>query len=264
MMSKRSVRRRTSHVIAFSSAVVLLASACAGATGGGEGGTTTVPTVEGTPEEKAAQYIDLYFQESTISREQQMEELMWFIEAAEPYRGLDVSVLSENIPTHQYESEILAAVFSDLTGINVTHSLMGEGEVMEIISTEIQTRTSVYDGYVNDTDSIGGHQRGDYIYSISDLLANAPTLPTLDLDDFIGLSFGTGSDGVIYQLPTQQFANQYWFRYDWFSDPDIQKQFKDIYGYDLGVPVNWSAYEDIAVFFSTQVNGDGTIDGNKV
>lgn len=264
-MSARNVLPRTRNVLALSMATLLVASACAGATGGADESTTAVPALEGTPEEKAAQYIDLYFQESTLSREQQMEELMWFIEAAEPFQGLDVSVLSENIPTHGYESETLAAVFNDLTGINVTHSLMGEGEVMEIISTEIQTRTSVYDGYINDTDSIGGHQRGDYVYPISTLLTNsAITLPTLDLDDFIGLDFGTGSDGVIYQLPTQQFANQYWFRYDWFSDPDIQEQFKAIYGYDLGVPVNWSAYEDIAVFFSNEVNGDGTIDGEKV
>jgi glycerol transport system substrate-binding protein len=92
----------------------------------------------------------------------------------------------------------------------------------------------------------------------------AITNPGLDIADYIGTSFTTGSDGVLYQLPDQQFANLYWFRYDWFSDADIQKQFKDIYGYDLGVPVNWSAYEDIAKFFSTEVNGDGTIDGKKV
>ena len=225
-MSTRNVLKRTRYVVALSTAATLTLAACAGATGGGEADTaSSVPAVEGTPEEKAEQYIDLYFQESTISREEQMEELMWFVEAAKPYAGLDVSVLSESIPTHVYESEILASVFSDLTGINLTHSLMGEGEVMEIISQEIKTRQSVYDGYVNDTDSIGGHQRGDYVYSISELMASSPTLPTLDTDDFIGLSFGTGSDGVIYQLPDQQFANLYWFRYDWFSDPDIQQQF---------------------------------------
>ena len=37
------------------------------------------------------------------------------------------------------------------------------------------------------------------------------------------------------------------------------KQFKDEYGYDLGVPVNWSAYEDIAKFFTGK-----TIDGRKI
>ena len=52
--------------------------------------------------------------------------------------------------------------------------------------------------------------------------------------------------------------------YDWFTDPDIMKQFKDIYGYELGVPINWDAYEDIAHFFTYEVNGDGTINGEKV
>ena len=79
------------------------------------------------------------------------------------------------------------------------------------------------------------------------------TLPTLDLDDFIGLSFTTGPDGKIYQLPSQQFSNLYWFRADWFERADLKSKFKDIYGYELGVPVNWSAYEEIAEFFSEKV-----------
>jgi len=176
-MSTIDVLKRTRNVVALSAVAALTLSACAGATGGGDSDAgSSVPAVEGTVEERAAEYIDLYFQDSVLTKEEQMEELMWFVEAAEQYKGLDVNVLSENIPTHAYESETLAAIFSDLTGINLTHSLMGEGEVMEIISTEIQTRTSVYDGFVNDTDSIGGHQRGDYVYPISTLVDSSPTL----------------------------------------------------------------------------------------
>jgi glycerol transport system substrate-binding protein len=48
------------------------------------------------------------------------------------------------------------------------------------------------------------------------------TLPTLDVDDFMGKSFTTGPDGKLYQLPDQQFANLYWFRYDWFKRPDFK------------------------------------------
>jgi glycerol transport system substrate-binding protein len=62
-------------------------------------------------------------------------------------------------------------------------------------------------------------------------------------------------------LPDQQFANLYWFRYDWFKRPDLRKRFKEKYGYELGVPVNWSAYEDIADFFSNQVK---QIDGKRI
>jgi glycerol transport system substrate-binding protein len=87
------------------------------------------------------------------------------------------------------------------------------------------------------------------------------TLPTLDVDDFIGKKFGTAPDGKLYQLPDQQFANLYWFRYDWFSRDDLKAKFKAKYGYELGVPVNWSAYEDIADFFTNDVK---ELDGKKV
>ena len=87
------------------------------------------------------------------------------------------------------------------------------------------------------------------------------TNPGLDLADFIGTSFTTGPDGKLYQLPDQQFANLYWFRYDWFNDQKTKDDFKAKYGYDLGVPVNWSAYEDIAEFFTNDVK---ELDGKKV
>src|SRR3712207_7897461 len=76
------------------------------------------------------------------------------------------------------------------------------------------------------------------------------------INDFIGKSFTTAPDGKLYQLPDQQFANLYWFRYDWFQRPDLKEKFKAKYGYDLGVPVNWSAYEDIAEFFTNDVKED--------
>jgi len=65
----------------------------------------------------------------------------------------------------------------------------------------------------------------------------------------------------MYQLPDQQFANLYWFRADLFDRKDIKDKFKAKYGYDLGVPLNWSAYEDIAAFFSEDVK---TIDGKPI
>ncbi|MDM7458062.1 MAG: ABC transporter substrate-binding protein, partial [Paracoccus sp. (in: a-proteobacteria)] len=66
----------------------------------------------------------------------------------------------------------------------------------------------------------------------------------------------------LYQLPVQQFANLYWFRHDWFTDPDIMAAFREEYGYDLGVPVNWSAYEDIAKFFTGREIDGQTVWGN--
>ena len=212
----------------------------------------------------AQRWIDEEFQPSTLSQAEQTAEMAWFSQAAEPYRGMTINVVSETLTTHEYESETLTKAFYEITGIQVNHDLIQEGDVIEKLQTQMQSGENVYDAYVNDSDLIGTHSRYGYVVALSDFMAGEGaevTSPTLDLQDFIGISFTTGPDGKIYQLPDQQFANLYWFRYDWFSDPDLQAQFAEKYGYPLGVPVNWSAYEDIAEFFSKYVK---QIDGQQI
>ncbi|MEK0364291.1 ABC transporter substrate-binding protein [Pseudomonas sp. CBC3] len=225
----------------------------------------TAGTAWGDAQEEAAKkWIESEFNPSTLSPEQQMEELRWFIKAAEPFRGMEINVASETITTHEYESKTLAKAFSEITGIRLRHDLMQEGDVVEKLQTQMQSGKNIYDGYINDSDLIGTHFRYGKAVAISDMIegeAKDYTSPTLDLDDFIGISFTTGPDGKIYQLPVQQFANLYWFRADWFERDDLKQQFKERYGYELGVPVNWSAYEDIAEFFSKHVK---EIDGQRV
>ncbi|MFY0525873.1 ABC transporter substrate-binding protein [Archangium gephyra] len=215
--------------------------------------------------EKAAEkWVDEEFQPSTLTREQQLAELKWFREAAAPYRGTTINVVSETIDTHVYEAKTMAKAFEEITGIKVKHDLIQEGDVIEKLQTQMQSGRSIYDMYVNDSDLIGTHVRYGHVVPLSDFMAGEGkdvTLPTLDIDDFMGKSFVTGPDGKLYQLPDQQFANLYWFRQDWFSRPDLRERFQKKYGYELGVPVNWSAYEDIAEFFTRDVK---EIDGIRV
>ena len=204
------------------------------------------------------------FQPSTLDSSEQLEEMQWFRSAAAPYKGMTINVVSETITTHEYESKVLTKAFYDITGIKVIHDLISEGDVIEKLQTQMQTGNNIYDAYINDSDLIGTHFRYQLVVPLSDFMqgeGKSVTNPRLDLDDFIGISFTTGPDGKLYQLPDQQFANLYWFRYDWFQNPEFKQQFRDIYGYELGVPVNWSAYEDIADFFSNSV---GEIDGKRI
>ncbi|MGL5115128.1 MAG: ABC transporter substrate-binding protein [Beijerinckiaceae bacterium] len=204
----------------------------------------------------AQRWVDSEFQPSTLSKEAQMKEMEWFINAAKAFAGMEINVVSETITTHEYESKTLARAFTEITGIKVKHDLIQEGDVVEKIQTQMQSGRNVYDGWINDSDLIGTHVRYQQAVPLSDWMAGEGkdvTLPTLDIEDFIGKSFTTGYDGKLYQLPDQQFANLYWFRYDWFTDPAIKARFRAKYGYDLGVPVNWSAYEDIADFFTNDV-----------
>ena len=212
----------------------------------------------------AKKWIDNEFQPSVLSKEAQMKEMEWFAKAAAPFKGMEINVLSETIPTHEYESKTLTKAFEEITGIKVNHQLLGEGEVVQAVQTQMQTKRNLYDAYINDSDLIGTHSRLQLAVNLTDWMAGEGkdvTNPDLDVDDFIGKSFTTGPDGKLYQLPDQQFANLYWYRKDWFDRPDLKERFKAKYGYELGVPVNWSAYEDIAEFFTNDVK---EIDGVRV
>jgi glycerol transport system substrate-binding protein len=207
-------------------------------------------------EEAAKRWIDNEFQPSVLNKEQQMAEMRWFIKAAAPFKGTEINLVAEGIPTHEYEAKTLTKAFEEITGIKVNIQIMGEGDVVQALQTQLQTGRNLYDGYVNDSDLIGMHSRLGLTVNLTDWMAGEGkdvTNPGLDIKDFMGIPFTTGPDGKVWQLPDQQFANLYWFRKDWFDRPDLQKRFKDKYGYDLGVPTNWSAYEDIADFFTNDV-----------
>ena len=219
-------------------------------------------------DQKAAEtWVDKEFQPSSLNRQQQLAEMKWFIDAADKLKkkGIkEISVVSETIDTHVYESKTLAKAFEEITGIKVRHDIIQEGDVVEKLQTSMQSGKSIYDGWISDSDLIGTHYRYGAIEPLSDYMQGAGkefTNPGLDLKDFIGTSFTTAPDGKLYQLPDQQFANLYWFRADWFARKDLQAKFKAKYGYELGVPQNWSAYEDIAEFFTNDVK---ELDGKKV
>jgi len=132
----------------------------------------------------AKKWVDEEFQPSTLSKEQQMKEMEWFIHAAEPFKGMSIKVVSETIPTHAYEAKTLAKAFEEIIGIKVTHDVIQEGDVVEKLQTQVQTGKAIYDAYINDDDFIGFHARYPYTRNLTDWMANKGkdvTNPNLDL-----------------------------------------------------------------------------------
>ncbi len=225
----------------------------------------TLPNfVQAQTETEAAieKWLDV-FQPSALSKEEQRAELRWFAEVSKPFRGKKITSVAEHIRTHFWERDVLAKAFQEITGIQVTHDIIGEGEVVRRVTEQMMTGRVIHDTYVNDADMIGTHLRLNKVVNLDEYMqaeGKPYTNPSLDLEDFLNLEFGQDYEGNQLQLPDQQFANLYWFRYDWFTDPETKKAFREKYGYDLGVPINWSAYEDIAEFFTgrTMSNPDGS------
>ena len=94
----------------------------------------------------AKRWVEKEFQPSTLTKEQQLKEMEWFINAAKPYKGMEINVLSETIPTHEYESKTLAKAFEEITGIKVNHQVLGEGERRPQGSRFHHIRSSVVGG----------------------------------------------------------------------------------------------------------------------
>jgi len=152
-------------------------------------------------EAAAKKWIDEEFQPSTLTKDEQMKEMQWFINAAKPFTGLEISIVSETIATHEYESKVLAKAFTEITGIKVKHDIIQEGDVVEKIQTQMQSGRNIYDGWINDSDLIGTHFRYNQTVPLTDWMAGEGkdvTLPTLDVDDFIGKSFGTAPNGKLF------------------------------------------------------------------
>jgi glycerol transport system substrate-binding protein len=122
---------------------------------------------------EAKQWVDKEFQPSALSKAQQLKEMEWFVNAAKPFKGLEINVLSETIPTHEYESKILTKAFYEITGIKVNHQLLGEGEVVQAVQTQMQTNRNLYDAYINDSDLIGTHSRLQSAVNLTDWMAGA-------------------------------------------------------------------------------------------
>lgn len=199
---------------------------------------------------------------SVLTYEERLQELEWFEFVSTDLKGVKIRSTAENIETHYWESKFLAGAFEEITGIKVDHIIQKEGDIVLDIMDQVEHNIYSFDIYVNDSDLIGTHLRTGSILNLTEYMDGEGwqyTNPYLDLSDFLNLEMGQDYDGNQLQFPDQQFANLYWFRYDWFSRVDIKEMFYDQYGYELGVPVNWSAYEDIAEFFS-----NNKIDGKTV
>src|ERR1700735_5488701 len=121
----------------------------------------------------AKKWIDSEFQPSTLSKDQQMAEMEWFIKATAPFKGMKVSCVSEILSIHEYESKTLTKAFADITGIQVNHEMMDEGLLVDKIEGEIASGKTIYAFWMNDSDFIGTHPRYNDIIggSLTDFMA---------------------------------------------------------------------------------------------
>src|SRR3979409_2179062 len=140
----------------------------------------------------AQRWIDSEFQPSTLSKDEQLKELQWFEKAAQPFKGMEINVVSETITTHEYESKTLAKAFTEITGIKIKHDVIQEGDGVDKMATQRHAGKNGYDGWINDSDLIGTHFRYGQTIVLSDYMTGEGkdvTDPHVDWPGFIGRDF---------------------------------------------------------------------------
>ena len=92
--------------------------------------------------DEAKKWVESEFQPSTLSQAEQMKEMEWFIKAAEPFKGMEINVLSEGIPTHGYESEVLTEAFEEIIMEIWSQPWLGNATTRQLID-ELSARIEV-------------------------------------------------------------------------------------------------------------------------
>jgi multiple sugar transport system substrate-binding protein len=87
------------------------------------------------------------------------------------------------------------------------------------------------------------------------------TSPDLDLDDYYDAYLeGSKYKGKTYGMPYQFWLMAYFYRKDLFADPKHKRAFKRKYGYELGIPEDYTQFYDTAEFFTMDRDNDGSVD----
>ena len=172
----------------------------------------------------AKKWVDAEFQPSTLTKDQQMAEMEWFIKASQPFKGHGGQHASRKSSAFtNTKSKTLTKAFAEITGIKVNHEMMNEGLLVYKIAVEIAVRqadlrflderlrlhrhTSALQRHRRRlADRFHGRRRQGHHQArrSTSRTSSASISPPI-------------VDGKIYRLPDQQFANLYWFRYDWFQ-----------------------------------------------
>ncbi len=177
----------------------------------------------------------------------------WWADAAAPYAGTTIRGVSESTPPSNYVADVLAAQFTELTGINVEFETTSWDQMYSKAINDMEANTGIYDFVYIEQDIIYSYLAQDYLVNLTQFAADHMDLAYAEYDESAFTSFADyfkNADGDLFGVPMEAFVKVYLYRQDLFGDMDIQAAFAEQYGYDLAPAESFEQYRDIAEFFT--------------
>ena len=86
----------------------------------------------------------------------------WWADAAAPYAGATIRGVSESTPPSNYVADVLAAQFTELTGINVEFETTSWDQMYSKAINDMEANTGIYDFVYIEQDIIYSYLAQDY------------------------------------------------------------------------------------------------------
>jgi len=177
----------------------------------------------------------------------------WWADAAAPYAGATIRGVSESTPPSNYVADVLAAQFTELTGINVEFETTSWDQMYSKAINDMEANTGIYDFVYIEQDIIYSYLAQDYLVNLTQYAADNPDLAYEGYDESAFTSFADyfkNADGDLFGVPMEAFVKVYLYRKDLFEDADIMAAFEEEYGYPLAPAESFDQYADNAAFFT--------------
>ncbi len=154
----------------------------------------------------------------------------------------------------------LSKDFEEQSGHNMSFEFVPWPNFADRMLNELNSGGQLCDLMIGDSQWIGGGAENGHYVKLNDFF----DAESITMDDFIpatvtGYAEWPKGTPNYYALPAFGDVVGWTYRKDWFERPEIQGEFSEKYGRDLGVPATLDELKDIAEFFQGR-----EIDGNTV
>jgi len=154
----------------------------------------------------------------------------------------------------------LSKDFEAKTGNNMRFEFVPWPNFADRMLNELNSGGKLCDLMIGDSQWIGGAAENGQYLKLNDFFQQEG----IDMADFLpatvtGYAEWPKGTPNYWALPAYADVVGWTYRKDWFSRPELQAEFKQKYGYDLGVPASLAQLKDIAEFFQGR-----KIDGKTV
>ncbi len=159
----------------------------------------------------------------------------------------------------------LSKDFTAQTGIGMKFEFVPWPNFADRMLNELNAGGKLCNLMIGDSQWIGGGAENGHYVKLNDFFDQAG----ISMDDFAPATvyaYSTWPKGEpnYYALPAMGDANGWFYRKDWFSKPELQAEFKEKHGRDLGPPKSWTELKEVAEFFQGRKIDGKTVYGASI